>query len=373
VTQRVARDAPDMETAAKPRTIALYLPQFHPIPENDAWWGRGFTEWTNVTKASPFFRSHYQPQLPSDLGFCDLRVPEVRAAQADLARTNGIDGFCYYHYWFSGRRLLNRPFDEVLSSGSPDFPFCLCWANEPWSRRWTGEEREILMPQQHSPSDDEAHGRFLAGAFADPRYMRHHGRPLFLIWRPKHLPDPRGTLDRIAAQVELEGLPRPFFMGVDSHCPGTDCRDLGFDATMTFAPHLGVLPDAVDDSFSFQRLRRNWTRRLFDGRLKIYDYDDVIRSVDRLRSGNRAAPCAFVGWDNTPRRGRKGVIITAASPEKFAEDLRRCVQLARAWDPHEPLLFINAWNEWAEGCHLEPDQRFGGAFLEQIRSTLATC
>lgn len=356
---------------AKPRAIALYLPQFHPIPENDAWWGRGFTDWTNVTKARPLFRGHYQPQLPADLGFCDLRAPEVRAAQADLARWYGIAGFCYYHYWFSGRRLLNRPFDEVLRSGAPDFPFCLCWANEPWSRRWTGEEREILMPQEHSPADDEAHGHFLTQAFRDPRYIRHHGRPLFLIWRPKHLPDPAATLNRIAAVVERDGLPRPFFMGVDSHCPGTDCRELGFDATMTFAPHLGVLPGASESGFALKRWRRNVTRGMLDGTLKIYDYAEVIDSVRGLRSGARAAPCAFPGWDNTPRRGGKGVVITGGTPEDFRRDFRHCVDLAQAWDPDEPLIFINAWNEWAEGCHLEPDQRFGKAFLEQVSAVLA--
>jgi lipopolysaccharide biosynthesis protein len=353
------------------RAIALYLPQFHPIPENDAWWGRGFTEWTNVTKASPLFRGHYQPHLPSDLGFCDLRAPEVRHAQADLARLSGIDGFCYYHYWFSGRRLLNRPFDEVLRSREPDFPFCLCWANEPWSRRWTGEDREILMRQDHSPEDDRAHGRFLARAFADPRYIRQYGRPLFLIWRPKHLPDPRATIDRIAAAVELEGLPRPFFMGVDSHCPGVDCRQLGFDATMTFAPHLGVLPGAVGDGVTVDRLKRNLKRGRWKATLKVYDYAEVVDSLGALRSGRRAAPCAFVGWDNTPRRGENGVVITGASPGTFGVDLQHCVELARAWDSEAPLVFLNAWNEWAEGCHLEPDQRFGNAFLRQVRAVMS--
>ena len=265
------------------RFIALYLPQFHPIPENDAWWGRGFTEWTNVAKATPRFPGHYQPHLPSDLGFCDLRVPEVRQAQADLAREHGIDGFCYYHYWFAGRRLLNRPFDEVLASGAPDFPFCLCWANEPWSRRWTGEEQEVLMSQDHSPEDDVAHGRFLARAFADPRYIRQHDRPLFLVWRPKHLADPRGTIDRIALEVERQGLPRPFFMGVDSHCPGVDCRELGFDATMTFAPHLGVLPGAVGDGFTFDRFKRNVRLGRVSGKLKVFRHSEVIDSLRGLR------------------------------------------------------------------------------------------
>jgi lipopolysaccharide biosynthesis protein len=355
------------------RAIALYLPQFHPIPENDAWWGRGFTEWTNVTKARPLFQGHYQPHLPADLGFCDLRVPEVRAAQADLARQNGIHGFSYYHYWFGGRRLLNRPFDEVLASGAPNFPFCLCWANEPWSRRWTGEERDILMPQDHSAEDDEAHGRFLARAFADPRYIRHHGRPLFLVWRPWQLPHPvQLTLDRIAATVEREGLPRPFFLGVDSHCPRVDTRTLGFDSTMTFAPNLGYLPGGSSDGFSFSRLQRNVTRGWFDGWRKAFDYQEVVDSLVPLRTGERpAAPCAFVGWDNTPRRGKNGVVIVGGGPDAFGADLRHCVELARKWDADEPLVFINAWNEWAEGCHLEPDQRFGTKFLEQVRSALS--
>ena len=355
--------------AAQVRAIALYLPQFHPIPENDEWWGKGFTEWTNVTKARPLFREHYQPHLPADLGFCDLRSPDVRAAQAELARASGIAGFCYYHYWFNGRRLLERPFDEVLQSGSPDFPFCLCWANEPWSRRWTGEEREILMPQEHSPEDDEAHGRFLAKAFADPRYIRHHGKPLFLVWRPRHLPEPRAIIERIARAVEREGVPAPFFLGVDSHCPGFDCREIGFDATMTFAPHLGVLPGAVEDDPRW-RLRRNLKRRIFSSTLKVYDYQEVVDSVAKLREGGRAVPCAFVGWDNSPRRGARGVIITGGTPDMFGEDLRTCIELARQCDPAEPLLFINAWNEWAEGCHLEPDRRFGTGFLDEVRAVL---
>ena len=172
------------------RAIAFYLPQFHPIPENDVWWGKGFTEWTNVTKARPLFRGHYQPHLPADVGFYDLRLSETREAQAELAREHGISGFCYYHYWFHGRRLLERPFQEVLDSGRPKFPFCLCWANEPWSRRWLGEEQDILVDQTYSREDDEAHSEYLSSVFTDERYVTVDNRPVFLMYRPDRHPDP---------------------------------------------------------------------------------------------------------------------------------------------------------------------------------------
>src|SRR5438034_205774 len=171
------------------RPVAFYLPQFHPIPENDAWWGRGFTEWRNVVRARPLFRGHYQPHVPADLGFCDLRVPETREAQAALARDHGIYGFCYHHYWFNGRQLLSRPFQEVLESGRPDLPFCLCWANEPWTRAWDGNSGEVLVPQEYSDADDRNHIRWLLNAFADPRYIRVEGKPLFLVYQASRLPD----------------------------------------------------------------------------------------------------------------------------------------------------------------------------------------
>ncbi|MFM7244803.1 MAG: glycoside hydrolase family 99-like domain-containing protein, partial [Planctomycetaceae bacterium] len=211
--------------AAGVRLISFYLPQFHPIPENDAWWGTGFTEWRNVGKALPLFPGHHQPQLPADLGFYDLRLAETRQAQADLARCHGIHGFCYYHYWFQGKRLLERPFEEVLASGTPDIPFCLCWANEPWSRRWDGSAAEILQPQQYSPDDDLAHIRWLLGPLSDPRAIRVDGRPMFLVYRADQLPDAARTIDCWRREAERAGLPGLHLVAVETGW------DAGWDAT----------------------------------------------------------------------------------------------------------------------------------------------
>ena len=224
------------------RTLAFYLPQYHPVAENDKWWGAGFTEWRNVVRAKPLFKGHYQPHLPADLGFYYLRVPETREAQADLADAYGITGFCYYHYWFNGRRLLSRPFDEVFRSGRPRFPFCLCWANENWTRRWDGHEHEVLLAQQYSPEDDRHHMEHLLPALADERYVRIHGRPFFLVYRTGNLPDPARTADVWREVCVKAGLPNPYLAGVESLGHEVDPRDIGFDAAVEFAPHWKMLP-----------------------------------------------------------------------------------------------------------------------------------
>src|SRR5262245_55501556 len=240
------------------RLIAVYLPQFHPIPENDRSWGKGFTEWTNVAQAKPMFRGHYQPHLPADLGFYDLRLPEVRRAQADLAQEHGIHGFCYYHYWFHGRRLLERPFEDVLRSGEPDFPFCLCWANENWTRRWDGLEQEILLAHHYSPADDLAHIRSLAPALAGPRYIRVDGKPLFLIYRPGLLPDARATVDRWREEYHrLTG--EELFLARVARLPeeATDPRLDGFDVAVEFHPFRPLLGHPLPNG-----LIGRWARRL---------------------------------------------------------------------------------------------------------------
>src|SRR5450755_1537677 len=218
------------------RAIAFYLPQFHPVPENDEWWGAGFTEWRNVAKALPLFPGHHQPHVPADLGFYDLRVPEVREQQASLARQHGIHGFCYYHYWFNGRRILERPFNEVLASGKPDFPFCLCWANENWTRVWDGGEQNVLLQQHYSAQDDLAHIQALIPALADPRYIRINGRPLLLVYRTELLPEPARTAEIWRAEALRGGVGDLYLARVENFVSSVDPASIGFDAAVEFAP-----------------------------------------------------------------------------------------------------------------------------------------
>ncbi|MCD4747885.1 MAG: glycoside hydrolase family 99-like domain-containing protein [Thermoanaerobaculales bacterium] len=355
------------------RLIAFYLPQFHPIPENDLWWGKGFTEWLNVAKAKPLFAGHYQPSLPADLGFYDLRLPDVRVAQADLARSHLIEGFCYWHYWFNGDRLIERPFNEVLVSGKPDLPFCLAWANEPWSRRWLGEEQDILKQQTYSQEDDLTHARWLTKVFADPRCIRVHGRPLFLVYRPAHLPEPKRTTDTFRQVAVQAGVTEPLLLGINAHCSHIDCRDIGFDGTVGFEPQLGVLPDFLDDRVRLSKLRRNLRVGVVSSQLKIYDYREARRlMVNHAKKEFPVYPSIFVNWDNTPRRGRDGIIMIGSGPEAYAAGLEEMVRTANTKPFDDRLIFLNAWNEWAEGNYLEPDQRYGLAYLEATRKVAET-
>ncbi len=349
------------------RTIAFYLPQYHPIPENDHWWEKGFTEWTNVTKAKPLFPGHYQPHLPADLGFYDLRLPEARQAQVELAKAYGIYGFCYYHYWFNGKRLLERPFNEVLSSGEPDFPFCLCWANETWSRRWLGEERNILQKQSYSVEDDLNHIRWLIQAFSDSRYIRYQQRPLFLIYRPLDLPEPVRTVEIFKNECIKHGLPEVYLLGVDSHRPGFKFQELGFDSTLVFEPQLGALPDFMNDGVKFSKLLRNLKLGIKSPKLKLYDYSEALRLMRNQKRDFSTHPCVFVSWDNTPRRGENAIIVLNSTPELFETALSEVASCLLNKPSDDRLLFINAWNEWAEGNHLESDLKYGTQYLEAVK------
>lgn len=347
------------------RAIAFYLPQYHPIPENDAWWGKGFTEWTKVVEARPLFHGHHQPQLPGALSFYDLRLPEVRAAQAQLATEHGIHGFCYYHYSFDGKRLLERPFTEVLASGQPNFPFCLCWANENWTRRWDGQNKEVLIAQNYSAEGDRAMIREVIPAFRDPRYIRVRNMPLFLVYRAGELPDPRTTARIWREEALAAGLPGLYLCRVESMSEAVlqqDPAQIGFDAACEFPPHgirvtkANIPTPGLDPDFTGF----------------IYDYAEVAQDyAARPTPGYRRFRGVMPSWDNTARTGRRANLAINSSPEAYRAWLETAVNRTRADTPgDERLVFINAWNEWGEGCHLEPDRRYGLAWLEATRAAL---
>jgi lipopolysaccharide biosynthesis protein len=358
------------------KAIAFHLPQFHPIPENDRWWGKGFTEWTNTAKAKPLFEGHYQPHLPADLGFYDLRLGESREAQAELAQEYGIHGFCYYHYWFNGHRLLERPVNEILSTGRPDRPFCICWANENWTRRWDGQESEILMEQKYSAADDEEHIRSLIPVFSDPRYIKVDGKPVFLVYRTNLLPSPLQTTEIWRSEAKRAGLPGLYLVRMETHSENTgDPRPLGFDSALEFQPKWQLL-------HRLRILRRKWWHRRRLGtaepgfnKFTVCEYERFAHAAMEFTSP--AYPLirgVCVGFDNAPRRQSGGVILKDATPEAYGRWLASVVRgnLAQKSDhaTEAQFVFINAWNEWGEGNHLEPCQKWGRAFLEATREAL---
>jgi hypothetical protein len=374
---------PSIKTAppARVRLIANYLPQFHPIPENDEWWGKGFTEWTNVTKTTPLFPGHYQPQLPADLGFYDLRVPEAREAQAELARAHGIEAFCYWHYWFAGDRLLERPFQEVLDSGKPDFPFCLGWANHTWNGLWSGGDLKRTLKAQTYPGreDYKKHFNYLLTAFRDPRYVRVNGRPLFVFYKPIHVPDCRRALDYWRELAAEAGLPGLYFVAtLDYPNRQWDARANGFDA-ITVWPLERVFEEAQPMLWT-TRLKRKlqhirprrlkaYAEKIFPGLNLVYDYR-AVRELLVCRENFTLPhhPMAIPNWDTTPRYDRKAAILHGSSPEAFRLHLRDVLDLVREQPAEERIVFLKSWNEWAEGNYLEPDQRHGDGYLQVIKA-----
>ena len=361
-----------MPSADRPLVVAFYLPQFHPVPENDAWWGRGFTEWTNVVQARPLFEGHYQPHLPADLGFYDLRLPEVRDAQAALAREYGISGFCYYHYWFNGHRLLGRPIDEVLASGKPDLPFCLCWANEDWTRAWDGGSGDILLAQRHSEEDDRSHLQWLARAFEDDRYIRVDGRPLFLVYRALLLPDPVRTTAIWREEAQRLGIGDLFLCRVESFSDERgDPAALGFDAAVEFQPDWTRLGRPLRHGIGWDLLRKLRFSNGAYGRHRMYEYGAVAqRMLEKPTPPYRRFPCVTPSWDSTPRRKAGAVILRRSTPELYSMWLREVIDRTSSEPLGRRLVFINAWNEWGEGNHLEPCQLWGLGYLEATRETV---
>jgi lipopolysaccharide biosynthesis protein len=374
----------------EPKVIAIYLPQFHPIPENDEWWGAGFTEWRNVARARPRFRGHNQPQIPADLGFYDLRLQETRKAQAELAFEHGIHGFCYYHYWFNGKMLLERPFNEVLESGQPDFPFCLCWANENWTRRWDGQDNQVLIAQNYSTYDPQAHIAWLARAFADKRYISVDGKPLWLIWRAASIPKLDYVIDAWRKAARSLGFPDVFLCAVrGGHNRQNEAAfsASGFDSVLNVQP--GALPTSGYHWYvvrkKLKRLLPNVASKLLAamGATKFApnsltyskeDYSTVMRkAIDEMLKPQQLPvfPCVFPSWDNSARRSVGALVIQNDDAELYGSWLRECLRhVSRAHPPQTQFVFVNAWNEWAEGCHLEPDLTNGRRFLEATRSAL---
>ena len=347
------------------RLVAFYLPQFHPIPENDSAWGEGFTEWTNVRRARPNFVGHDQPRVPTTLGYYDLRDGDVLSAQAELAKNYGLYGFCYYWYWFNGRKPLAIPLENMLASGRPDFPFCLCWANEGWTRKWAGGD-ELILGQVYSEADDLAHAEDLARYMRDPRYIRVGDKPLLLIYRADALPVLPDYLNRWRAMFAAIGIPAIHVAMVESASfawKSHDPRLLGFDSAVEFPPHggTGVLPPPPDmRSSSF--------------RGAVYDFrDTVLRYATAPLPAYPRSRTVMAGWDNTARYQDNAAIFMNATPggyRAWLESAMRDVKATRC--PGERIVFINAWNEWSEGTYLEPDATWGHRYLEATREAVSS-
>jgi hypothetical protein len=358
------------------RAIAFYLPQFYPIPENDSFWGKGFTEWTNVTKAKSLFSSHYQPFLPSDLGFYDLRVEQVREHQAQLARDAGIEGFCYWHYWFgNGKRVLERVFNEVLANGRPDYPFCLAWANQDWTGKWHGLDHRYIFKQEYPDGPDiEEHFYALLPAFRDKRYIKVYNKPLFLIYKHDDLPVDYPLIPIWRKLAEREGLEGIYFVSNQGHFPSMVHNFDGYAENGVYEA-----TQAAQSFFSSDiKYLRVFTRIINEATAYILDRTTFPKRLSYRRYSKNYAPnltngfysTLLPGWDNTPRAGKKGLVFTSETPELFAIILRRSLEVLQRRPYQERLLFLKSWNEWAEGNVLEPSLKWGLAYTKLLHTLL---
>ncbi|MBJ6367899.1 glycoside hydrolase family 99-like domain-containing protein [Snuella sedimenti] len=354
----------------KIRSIAFVLPQFHPIPENDLWWGKGFTDWTNVIKAEPLFKGHYQPRIPTMLGYYDLRQEVAREAQANLAKKYGIYGFCYYHYWFNSKRLLNYPIDEMLRLKKPDIPFMLCWANENWTRRWDGKDQDILIKQNYSSDDDKDHIRWLCKfVFTDKRYIKVNDCPVFIVYRDELLPNAKETANiwREIAVKEF-GFKGLYLCTTESFRNVKDPSLINFDASIEFAPHQ-LIRHKLKESF-FNKI----CCKLKIKKREVLNKRDYRKAVDlslkRKIPSYKLYRCVSPSFDNTARKNTNGVIVVKSSPRQYYRWLKGIVYSFRKYSEDENFLFINAMNEWAEGNHLEPCKKYGLSYLRLTNKAL---
>lgn len=359
------------------QVIAFYLPQYHPVKENDEWFGKGFTEWTNVAKSKPLFKNHYQPRIPKDLGFYDLRIPEVREEQAILARRAGISAFCYYHYWFGDRKvILERPLQEVIKTGEPDFPFCICWANHSWYKKnWNPDVKQIeqtLLVEQTYPGDEDIvnHFNFLLPAFKDKRYFKVDGRLLFVIYNLKgfqNFPHFKSVWNKLALENDL---PEFYFIGNTSYVKdaNSNLTDQVDGLTLSLITNFQYHQD-----FSFINRLKNYLKNkastLFNRPLQVYEYGRAIsKLLDPICKEEKIIPVIVPNWDYTPRRGVGGLIFKNSTPELFAKHVREALEMIK--DKNHQLIFLKSWNEWGEGNYMEPDLRFGTGYIDALRKEI---
>lgn len=349
------------------KVIAFYLPQFHPVKENDEWWGKGFTEWHNVVKAKPLFRGHYQPKLPADLSFYDLRLPETREAQAQLAREAGVYGFCYWHYWFgNGKRLLERPFDEVVASGKPDFPFCLAWANHSWyAKTWDPNKPDRLLIEQLYPGkeDNEKHFYEVLPAFKDDRYIKIDGKPLFAIFKPLQVENVQAFIQQWQELAKKNGLPGIYFVGQGPQKDFESIMASGFDAVN----HEEVNGIHAHQG-KFVRTMKQIERVLLK-RPRCYDYAKAMKEmIIPEDSCENILPTICPNFDHTPRSGTRGLVYTNSNPKSFYNHVRQILDIVSP--KQNRIVFLKSWNEWGEGNYMEPDEKYGKGYIEAMRKAL---
>ena len=369
-----------MDTASdkiiKARVIALYLPQYHPIPENDKYWGKGFTEWTNVAKAKPLFKGHYQPKLPADLGFYDLRLAEIREAQAELARSAGIEGFMYWHYWLGNNRmLLEKPFQMVLKSRTPNFPFCLGWANHSWSTKTWEKGKfftkdEMIMKQLYSGENDFInHFNYVLPAFKDERYIKVDGKVLFLVYDTS-VPELKSFIEIWRRLAEENGLSGIHFVG--SRIRRTSTKDgvlsLGFDAINNGIRNQWVAECAAVGSKYLKMLRSFLSFNAGGIILQKYQYKNIIKNLcnDEDYEEN-VYPSIIPGYDRAARSGRQGIIYHNNTPDLFGKHVDDVLEHVRNKSPEHKIVLLRSWNEWGEGNYMEPDTKYGHAFLDELK------
>lgn len=366
-----------MDRKVKARVIAMYLPQYHPIQENDKVWGKGFTEWNNVAKARPLFKGHYQPNIPGELGFYDLRLPEIRERQAELAREAGIEGFMYWHYWMGGgKRLLHRPFDEVLESGKPDFPFCLGWANHSWrTSTWTtlkNFQRNQMICEQTYPGDDDyiQHFNFCLKAFKDKRYIKVDGKPFFLVYNALGLPDCHHFFNLWNKLAKDNGFPGIHFVGLPGGWDNgiEEQFNHGYEAVV----HTNLWQVEADTMGKWKKLFLHKLRQKYDGVfLDKYKYKDIIQHITTdLDLRENIYPCIIPGWDRSPRSGRRAVIYYGSTPELWKQHVIKAIDAIKNKSEEHKIIMLRSWNEWGEGNYVEPDERWGSAYLDALRDVL---